>query len=523
MTLRYSFRTQPYAHQRKALAKLVKLNGQGGLWMPMRTGKTKVAVDWAGIAYHNHDLRRVLIVCPISVIDVWRDEIAKHSPVPSEAVILRRTAMQNADAMRIMSLPENSVEAAEGTIHQQITFVIVNYEMVWRGVAETTSRGTWKKTPLDEVIARWKPDLVVADEAHRLKAHTSQQSKALARLGKAAPMRLALTGTPITKWPLDAYGIFRFIDPAVFPTKWRCWKKDEHGRRHEHTAECEGFADRYAEWAPARFDPRVEEVRRYINQEELVSKIRDHSYSIRLEDAFPDLPARIPPQDIKVALSPKARKVYNDMASEMIAEIEDPHGNLRTATADIILTKLVRLSQITSGFVKDEAGVEVDIDDSKLRACLDLIDTIISNGEKVVVFVRFVHDYTRLMVSLVNKGIPHRMLTGQTPELLRKFNIESFQTDPDVPVFIAQIQSGSVGIDLSAARLCIFYSLSYDWAQYAQACDRILNPRKPRPLGIYRLLCPNTVDMVQRRVLDERGSLAEAIIHSPRSLVDSGS
>jgi SNF2 family DNA or RNA helicase len=486
--LRYSFKTQPYAHQRRALGKIARLDGKAGVWMPMRTGKTKVAIDWAAIAFHNHGLRRVLIVCPISVIDVWRDEIVKHCPVPSATTILRATARQNAETMRgHMERTTPSIFSEGDGIH----WLIVNYEMVWRNVS--------KSVRLDEIISRWKPDLVIADEAHKLKQYTSKQSKALARLGAAARMRLALTGTPITKWPLDAYGLFRFVDPTTFEQqKWQDF------RRH------------YAEWAPARFNPLIEEVVRYTNTDELVGRVRAHSFSIRLEDAFPDLPERAPPQDIKVTLSAKARRMYTEMAEEMITELDSG----AVATADIILTKLVRLSQITSGFIKDEHGVEVDIDDAKQRACMDLVRNIIEQDEKVVVACRFKHDYHRLSQSLTTQGVGHAMLTGETPQAERTANIARFRDDPACPVFIAQMQSGSLGIDLSAARLLIFYSLGYNWAEYAQMSDRILNPRKPRPLGIYRLLATNTVDMVQRRVLDERGSMAGAIIHSPRSLLD---
>jgi SNF2 family DNA or RNA helicase len=496
---------------------LAKLGGKGGLFMPMRTGKTKVIVDWAGIAYHNLGLRRVLIVAPIVALDVWQSEIGKHSPVSYVVSQLRNSTVKNAEFMREM------VEAGQDDSFpgEGIHWVLVNYEMVWRPVVEHGPRGGERKVPLDEIIAHWKPDLVVADEAHKIKQYTSRQSMALNRLGKAAPMRLALTGTPITKWPLDAYGLFRFADSEVFEqTKWRCWKKDSGtGRIHEHDETCEGFADHYATWVPSRHAPDLYEVSHYRNMPELTERIRAHSYAITLADAFPDLPERMPPQDIKVTLSPKARRIYDEMAKELIVEFEHLSGT-KTALATNVLTKLVRLSQITSGFIKDELGVEVDIDDSKLRACMELIENIVEQDEKVVLFCRFVHDYHRLSEALATRKLDHAMLTGETKPKDRTANIARFQTSPSVPVFIAQMQSGSLGIDLSAARLSIFYSLGYNWAEYIQACERTLNPRLHRPLGIYRLLATRTIDIIQRRVMDERSEMAEAIIHNPRSLLD---
>ena len=489
MTLRYTFKTQPYAHQRRALAKVVKLDGKIGLWMPMRTGKTKVAIDWAGIAFHNHGLRRVLVVCPISVIDVWKDEIGKHSPVHSLVTILRSTAVKNATVMREAAGMTIEDITGESGIH----WVIVNYEMVWRPVS--------KSVRLDEVIARWKPDLIIADEAHRLKQPTSRQSAALSRLGRAAPMRLGLTGTPITRWPFDAYGLFRFIDPTTFEqTTWSSFK--------EH----------FADWAPARYDPRVQEVRRYKNLDELVARVRAHSYAVRLQDAFPDLPADPEPTVIRTPLSPSARRIYDEMAREMIVELE----NGSVAKADIILTKLVRLSQITSGFIRDEDGQDVDIDDGRLRMCMDLVADMIAQDEKVVIFCRFKHDYHALLESLAGQRIGAVALTGETPMSERTAAITRFRTDAATRVFVAQTQAGSLGIDLSAARLAIFYSLGYNWADYVQARDRILDVRRPRPLGIYHLIAPATIDTVVLRVLRERGQMADALIHNPRALLDGG-
>lgn len=525
--LRYDFKTEPYKHQRKALTRIWKLNGRSGVFMPMRTGKTKVVVDWAGICFHNYDLRRVVIVCPIHVIDVWAEQIAQHSSVPYRITVLRQTAARNADVMRELSGHREQTEsAALAPDNTRIEWVLVNYEMVWRmleRIVDGDSKAVQerkKKNTLDRVIADWCPDLVVADEAHKLKQYTSRQSVALGRLGQSTKMALGLTGTPFTKWPFDFYSIFRFIDTTVFEQqKWRCWKKGTREEPHEHTVECEGFTDHFGEWAPSKFDPRIDEVKSYKNLDELVRRVRSHSYAITLEDAFPDLPKDPIPQDIKVRMSATAQKLYDELAKEAITWIETHKREPKAVIAENVLVKVTRLSQITSGFVKDEDKVEHDIDDAKLRTCLDLVENIIEQDEKVVVFCRFIHDYERLSAALAKKKIRHSMLTGKTPEKQRSVEIKTFQTNPSVPVFIAQLQSGSVGIDLSAARLSIFYSLGYNWADYIQACQRTLDPRRPRPLGIYRLLVPNSVDVVQRRVMDERTDMADYIVHNPKALL----
>lgn len=491
--LRYEYKTQPYAHQKRALAKIAKLDGKAGLFLPMRTGKSRIAVDWASIAYYNFGLRRVLIVCPIHVIDVWAEEIQKHSPVPNGAITistLRGTAYRNAKAVKEWV---EHLDPDDYVLH----FVIVNYEMVWRKVIENGPRGGQKEVRLDEYLAQWKPDLIVADEAHKLKAPTSQQSKALGRLGAVARMKLALTGTPIAKDPLDLFGQFRFTDADTFEQK--SWGD---------------FKEHYAEWEPARYEPRIQIVKHYRNMDELVERTRAHSFRISLEEAFPDMPAKVP-TNVKVELPPSARRVYDEMAKEMISEITSG----RWATAKIVLEKAIRLRQVTSGFIKDESGTEVDLHTAKLDALLNLITDATEQDEKLVVFCVFKHDYHSISAALDTRGYSYRSLTGETRERDRATGIRDFQTLPSVPVFISQIQSGSLGIDLSAARLACFYSLDYNYVTYVQAQDRILDVRRPRPLGIYHLLCPKTIDVPTLNVLRKRGNLAKSIIHSPRRLL----
>lgn len=485
MTLRYTFRTEPYPHQLRALAKIAKVDGKAGLFLPMRTGKTKTAIDWAGIGYYNHGVRRVLIVCPISVIDVWASEIEKHCSVPEGAVqvdTLRDTAVENGESVQYWI---KHLDPDDYVLH----FVIVNYEMVWRNAT--------KSKRLDAFIAEWQPDLVIADEAHKLKNPQSQQSKALMRLGKAARMKLALTGTPIAKAPLDVYGIFRFVDPDVFGMTWP------------------EFKERYAVWEPARYEPRVKVVKAWQNLPELVGKVKAHSFRMKLTDAFPGIPP-VTFTNIKTPLGPSARKVYDDMAKEMIAEI----GDGRYATAKIVLEKAIRLRQVASGFIKDENGIEVDLDDTKLNMLMDLIDSTTAQDEKLVIFCSFIHDYRYIGTMLHTRGISYRSLTGSETDKQKSEAKHDFQTLPSVPVIVCQVQSGSLGIDLSAARLTAFYNLTYNWVEYKQALDRTLNVRDNRPRGAYHLLAPATIDVTMLNVLGKRGDLAENLLTNPRSVLD---
>lgn len=485
MILRYTFKDpQPFSHQKRALAKVAKLDGKAALLMPMRTGKSRVAIDWAGIAYHNMGLRRVLVVCPRTVMPVWEQQIAAWSPVPATVVQLTGATTKRVEVMQ--ALRDVPVTDTDG-----ITWVIVNYDALWRSAKGAGPRGGAIK--LEDALRAWAPDLVVADECHRIKNHSSRQSQVLGRLGASTPMRLGLTGTPIGKWPLDLYGQMRFIEPSVWPMNWTT------------------FRHRYGEWGSSMY-ANVEQLIRYQRLDELTSLVREHSFRIKLEDCF-DLPPKTI-TDLPVTLSPNAKRLYRTMAKEMIVELESG----AVSEAGIVLTKMMRLSQITSGFLVDTEGNLVEVDTAKADTAMDLITDIIEQGEKVVVFTRFKHDYRTLSSRLTAAGIGHLMLSGDHPDP-GGISVKQFQTDPAFPVFLAQTQSGSLGIDLSAARIAIFYSWDYDYLTYAQAVERIYQAGKTHGLGIYHLVVPHTIDSLSLSILRAKGALAHAVIHDPQSLL----
>lgn len=463
--LKYSFKTPPYGYQKRALAKIAKLDGKAGLWMEMGTGKTKVAIDWAGISYYNFGLRRVLVVCPISVLRVWKRQIAQHSPAPNRVLILEGASFVKTSQMKLLCREKPT---------ESITWVLVNYESIWRGDLEA-----W--------IGRWNPDLVICDESHRIKTPSAKQSRSAARIAQRVNMRLALTGTPITKSPLDAFGQFRFIDPTVFGSNWF------------------RFKNKYGIWGGyGRY-----QIMGYKNLPDLIRNIRANTFRIKKEDAL-DLPEKVF-LDVPVTLSAKAIQLYKQMAEEMIIEIEESH-----ATAAIVLTKILRLSQITSGFIKDVEGRIRIFDNSKLKACMDLLSDTLAEDQKTVIFVRFRTDIERLSEEIWKQFKLHPIiLSGSVPSTQRDTLIQKFHDDPEEKIFIAQIQAGSLGIDLTPAHVAIFYSLDYNFANYVQAQDRLHRIGQVNKVTYYHLVVPRTIDTLTLRILKEKGDIAHAIVHDP--------
>jgi len=472
--LKYTYKTEPFSHQKRALKKIVDLNGQAGLLMEMGTGKTKVAIDWAGIGFYNLEVRRVLVVAPLSVLGVWPRQIRQHSGAPARVFRLVGPTQDRVHLLkRIIASPKDDV----------LTYCIINYEGIWREL----DRGPGIK----ELLIHWQPDLVIWDECHRLKSPTSKQSRAAFAISQSARYRLGLTGTHITKSPLDVFGQFRAINDKVFGTNWY------------------QFKNTYGVWGGfGRF-----QLRGYRHLETLIRKLRGNSYRVKKEQCL-DLPDKLF-ETVPVTLSQKAIDLYREMAKEMIIEIEESH-----ATASIVLVKLLRLSQITSGFVKDVEGNIKVFDNSKLNTTMDLLDDLLAEDHKVVIFVRFVNDILRIKEELLKRKVRHAILSGSVPGNKRDGLVQQFQTNPEIKVFIAQTQSGSLGIDLTAADVAIFYSLDYNAANYWQAQDRIHRIGQTKKVTYYHMTVPRSIDAIILQTLKEKGDLAQTIIHTPRRLLD---
>jgi SNF2 family DNA or RNA helicase len=467
--LRYRYKTEPYSHQKRALAKIQKLNGQCALFMEMGTGKTKVAIDWAGIGFYNYGTKKVLIVAPLSVLGVWPRQIRQHSDVPSR--IYRLSGNTNTRVRYLTSILRAPDES-------KLTYVLINYEGIWRSPRSGPG--------VEALIRKWAPDLVIFDESHRIKSPTAKQSKAAWRIARESSQRLLLTGTPITKAPLDVFGQFRALNHSIFGENWYQFK---------FTFGIWGGFGKY-------------QLLRYRNLDILIQKVREWSFRIKKTQCL-DLPEKLF-QDVPVTLSDRALKLYKQMSEQAIIEIEETH-----ATATIVLTKILRLQQITSGFIKDVDGNIRIFDNSKLEVFKDLLDDVLAEDQKVVVFFRFIPDLRRVEEHLLNKGIPHRILSGSVPDSQRDSIVEDFQTNPKVKVFLAQVQAGSEGIELFSASVAIYYSMSNSLLHWQQSQDRLHRPGQTKNVTYYRLIAPRTVDSLTYKALDEKKKIADIVIHDP--------
>lgn len=455
--LRYRFKTRPYRHQIKALKKLIFRRG-GGLLCEMGTGKSKIAIDFACAMHYKTGVDRVVVVCPKSVIGVWKLEIKKHAPEK---------------------------------IRHKIKWVILNYDQLSdREVKGTLYKG--KMHVLKKFLDRGT-SVLIADESHLMKRPSAARSKAMYKMSQSADYRLILTGTPLTKDVRDFYQQFKFLDERIFGTS----KKD--------------FERRYCVFGGYG----NYELLRYINLDDFKKKAKPYIFQVKKEDCL-DLPSRTD-QIVPVKLTGETKRVYEEMAKEGIVAVENEE-----IETDIILTRILRLQQISSGFLKGGDGEIKRFGKDKLKQLEgDLIQFKESERDKAVIFVQFLPDLKACAETVRDLGYNVLLLHGKVPQPIREQRLCEFDETEEPTVFISQIAAGSLGISLTAASDAIFFSHTRNFAQFAQAKDRLHRIGQHHPV-IYRHYIAPGVDQAIWMANRAKKNVADLILDKPHLLMEEG-
>jgi SNF2 family DNA or RNA helicase len=422
------------------------------LAMKMGTGKSKVAIDLSV----NANARRILILCPTSVRAVWRRELATHGPSITPVILDKGSVTKRAEQAKA-ALRNNTAPVA----------VVCNYEAAHRkGMSEVLLSTQW--------------DFVILDESHRIKGANTLIGKFCAKLHYKARRRLCLTGTPMSSGPLDIFGQFRFLDPSIFGWSWH---------RFRHT---------YGVFGNSAI-PQM--ITGYQRQDDLQAKFAMLSFHV--DSSVLDLPPALH-NTIPCELNPAARKIYDQLAEELIAEVGEGY-----VTVANTLVKTLRLRQIVSGFVKlDDVDIVKPIDDSKRQALADLLQDI---AEPVVVFAEFSHDLETTRRVAESLGLRYGEISG------RRHDITDHGTMPDdIDVMGAQYQAGGIGIDLTRAAYCIFYSPTYNLANYEQTLARVHRPGQTRTVNYYHLVAERTIDEAVNKALAKKRNIIETVMAAIR-------
>lgn len=401
----------------------------------------------------------MLIVAPLSILSVWEAEFAEFAAFDYALAVLTGDSAKKADTLRHMT----------GTALQ---VVVVNYESAWR---------------MEQALAAWGPDLIVCDEGHKIKTHNISASKAMHRLGAKAGYRLLLTGTLITNKAIDVFSPYKFLNPTIFGTSFYA------------------FRSRYFDMVGyGNHTP----VLKKSMEAELSARLHSIAYRAAKADCL-DLPETT---DVvrQVELEPAARKIYRSLVKESFAELASGE-----VTAPNVLTRLLRLSQLTGGFLgNDENAAVQQISSAKLSAMEDILDSAVAEGQKLVIIARFLPEIRAICKELDGRGLRYACITGEVQD--RAAQVALFQNAPDVPVFVGQIATAGLGLTLTAASTMVFYSLDYSMSNYEQAKARIHRVGQRNPCTYIHLIAKGTVDEKVMTALRNKADLAKALVDDCR-------
>ena len=451
--MKYKFKTKPYEHQLKAL-EMSWDKPYFAYFMEMGTGKSKVLIDNISMLYDNGKINGVLIVAPKGVVKNWYE-----SEIPTHLVdhIEHKTVLWQSNINQKQQKKLNTLFETGEDLH----ILIMNVEAL----------STKKGVDFAEKFLFSHRSMMAIDESTTIKNPEAKRTKNICKLGLSTKYNRILTGSPVTKSPLDLYKQCDFLMPELL------------GHSSYYS-----FRTRYAVMRTANFGGRsVQIVVGYRNLNELSEKLKPFSYRVLKDDCL-DLPKKTYMKRT-VSLTTEQSKAYRQMKEMALASF-----NGKMMTTATVLTHLMRLQQITCGtFVADD-GTMVDLDTNRIPELMDLLDEV---EGKVVIWAHFQKDVNRIIKEISKKYGENSYVDyyGKTLQEDRQKNIKKFQ-DPRSPVrfFIGTTQTGGYGITLTAASTMVYYSNGYDLEKRQQSEARIDRIGQTKPMTYVDIICEDTVD-----------------------------
>lgn len=444
--------------------------GGFGELFEMGCGKTLTTIAVAGALYNLGKIDRVLVVAPTSVCSVWPHDLNQFAAFPWEARVLLGDKKKRLKALNEL----------ENWPFKALRIAVINYESTHR-------------EGIFEALAAYKPDLIVCDESQRIKNPSAAQSKALHKLGDAAPFRMILSGTPVQNNAVDLYSQYRFLDPAVYGANFYAFKNRYciMGGYGQH------------------------QIVGYRNMDELVEKEHSVAYRVTKEECL-DLPQQTFINRY-VQFTDAEQAIYEQLRKSSFLELETGEN----VTATTILTMYLRLMQLTGGFLTaDESTRPKQVNTAKLDALADIVDDyVVDAGKKLVIFARFRAEIAAIENLLRLRKIQYGSIYGDVPMEERGKIVEDFQVNPDTKVFVAQIQTAGLGITLHAASTAVFYSYDYNYANYAQALARIHRIGQRLPVTYIHLVVDGSIDEKILAALENKEDMAKTVVDSWREVL----
>lgn len=433
---KYEFKTQPWEHQIKALRLSWGKRGFAYL-MEMGTGKSKVAVDEASMYFEQGLIDGWVVMAPKGVYENWiRLEIPTHMPERVRErtdVVVWRAGGGAAKNQRLL-------EDALDEDPSRLTTLVMNVEAL-----STPGRA---REYLEQFLLAHRC-MMHLDESTTIKNYTSARAKAAMDLGSLARYRRIMTGSPVTKGPLDLFSQFQFLEPGIL------------GVRSFYA-----FRARYAVMQQKSFGGRkFSVVVGYRNVDDLAERIAPHSFRVTKDQCL-DLPPKIyTTRDVE--LTKEQTAAYVSLRDDALAVFGD-EGSLMTTT--MVITQLLRLQQLICGYAIDDDGDEHEVPSNRVD---DLMAAVAEMDGKVIIWSRF-----RANITSIDTALRAEYGANSTAEYhggnvaTREQDVVRFKTDPACRFMLSNQQSGGYGNTWTVATFVIYFSNDFSYERRIQSEDR---------------------------------------------------
>tara|TARA_R110002126_G_scaffold1714_12_gene10267 strand:+ start:35 stop:1462 length:1428 start_codon:yes stop_codon:yes gene_type:complete len=459
---KFPYKTKPYEHQRNALNESAEKNNWA-YFMEMGTGKTKVTIDNIAYLYFQRKITSVLIIAPKSVYTNWQSEIEIHMPDVLKYKIYRWN----------LDKPKDYYNLEES---KDLKIFLINVE------ALSTKRGYQACV---NYLIKFKQNFVVLDESTTIKNKGAKRTKNILSLSKVSHKKRILTGSPITKSPLDLFTQCQFLSPELLGF-------------HSYLA----FRNRYAEMTdiPVGSGRFVSVPKYYKRLDELEQKMKLFATRIRKDQCL-DLKPKVRSKRY-IELDGEGKKIYERLRLHALAIVEDS-----TVSFSNKLTEIIKLHQVCNGFTKNDDGKILQLHKSKLNA---LEETLEETDGKVIIWANYLYNIHEIKDFLINKYGPESTVSiyGEVSVEDRKIAVERIQQDPDCRFLVGNPTTGGFGLTLTACNTVIYYSNSYNLEVRMQSEDRAHRMGQKGTVVYIDIVAKNTLDEAIMKSLVNKGKIA---------------
>tara|TARA_R110000772_G_scaffold267971_3_gene393581 strand:+ start:18732 stop:20213 length:1482 start_codon:yes stop_codon:yes gene_type:complete len=483
----------PYDYQ-VAGSRLIIINIIFAIFDDMGVGKSKTLIDGVCELKTLDAIEAVLLVCPNSLKNNWGNpstgQIAIHGWDELDHTIYVMHSGQKFPPVDTFDGPD-------------MKWIVVNYESVWRNKQEA-----WLKS----FMQRFRTAMTL-DESQRIKNPSSSQSKGCIRLGQYAKRRYIMTGTPVTKNPLDFWAQFRFLDASITGHSYYNTFRIRYAKLVQQVVPNKAKA-RLTRWGkPQPKTHTIQVIGGYQNIPELLGKVGPYYRRVEKKDCL-DLPDKVFMRR-EIEMNKEQVKAYQEMSDKLVTELEGVR-----IKAPIALTKILRLLQITCGYATQD-GVAYNL--GKSPKTEELMTVVEEHDGQLIIFYRENPERAFIEELLTNKKVSYMALHGGVKEAHRTEFQQDFQNTSQYKVALCNVAVGGIGLDLTAADLVLYHSNSHSLEHRWQSEDRAMRIGQSKKVTYMDFLATfvgggMTMDHTVLKALELKVNLADLVVKNVDNL-----